>query len=219
MLRRNRQTALRHETSAAERIPYGAHVAPQVVRTSAGDFLQIMRLGGASFESADDEQLNTWHERLNVLWRNIASPQIALWTHVIRRRENIAAPATDTLHFAERLQSRYARRLATETLMVNEIFVAAVYRPIASVATGIVSRMFAKTQRDALKLELAEALEACQKLRQTMCAAFPVLGARTDGDQTVLTGTLADQAALYGVLAEIEALGLELLEVRRMPPR
>jgi hypothetical protein len=29
---------------------------------------------------------------------------------------------------------------------------------------------------------------------------------------------LPDQAALYGVLAEIEALGLELLEVRRLPP-
>ncbi len=26
-------------------------------------------------------------QRLNVLWRNIASPQVALWTHVIRRRE------------------------------------------------------------------------------------------------------------------------------------
>ena len=57
------------------------------------------------------------------------------------------------------------------------------------------------------------------RLGQTMQAAFPDLRARTDGDQTVLTGTLADQAALYGVLAEIEALGLELLEVRRLPPR
>jgi hypothetical protein len=57
------------------------------------------------------------------------------------------------------------------------------------------------------------------RLGQTMRAAFPALQARTDGDQTVLTGTLADQAALYGVLAEIEALGLELLEVRRLPPR
>jgi hypothetical protein len=52
-----------------------------------------------------------------------------------------------------------------------------------------------------------------------ICAAFPGLQARTDGDQTVLTGMLADQAALYGVLAEIEALGLELLEVRRLSPR
>jgi len=28
----------------------------------------------------------------------------------------------------------------------------------------------------------------------------------------------ADQAALYGVLAQLEALGLELIEVRRVPP-
>jgi hypothetical protein len=32
----------------------------------------------------------------------------------------------------------------------------------------------------------------------------------------LLTGALTDQAALYGVLAQIEALGLELLEVRRL---
>jgi hypothetical protein len=34
----------------------------------------------------------------------------------------------------------------------------------------------------------------------------------------LLTGPLCDRAALHGVLAEIEALGLELLEVRRLPP-
>ena len=33
-----------------------------------------------------------------------------------------------------------------------------------------------------------------------------------------LTGPLPDRAALYYVLAQIEALGLELLEVRRLPP-
>jgi hypothetical protein len=32
----------------------------------------------------------------------------------------------------------------------------------------------------------------------------------------VLAGVLADPAALYGVLAETEALGLELIEVRRL---
>jgi hypothetical protein len=57
------------------------------------------------------------------------------------------------------------------------------------------------------------------RLGETMRAAFPGLQARTHGDDTTLTGALADQAALYGVLAEIEALGLELLEVRRLPPR
>jgi hypothetical protein len=55
-------------------------------------------------------------------------------------------------------------------------------------------------------------------LGETIRGAFPDLQARTRGDDTVLTGVFADQAALYGVLAEIEALGLELIEVRRLPP-
>jgi hypothetical protein len=54
-------------------------------------------------------------------------------------------------------------------------------------------------------------------LGATMRSAFPSLLAQVRGADTVLTGTLPDQAALYGTLAEIEALGLELLEVRRVP--
>ena len=56
------------------------------------------------------------------------------------------------------------------------------------------------------------------RLGPTIRSAFPALQARASGGDTVLTGPLCDRAALYGVLAEIEALGLELLEVRRLPP-
>jgi hypothetical protein len=46
-------------------------------------------------------------------------------------------------------------------------------------------------------------------------SAFPGMTPRQQGADTVLTGWL-DQSALYGVLAEMEALGLVLLEVRRL---
>jgi len=52
-------------------------------------------------------------------------------------------------------------------------------------------------------------------LSETLLGAFPGLSARERGMETVLTGALPDQAALFGVLGHIEALGLELLEVRR----
>ncbi len=55
-------------------------------------------------------------------------------------------------------------------------------------------------------------------LGTTLRAAFPALRAQSRGPDTALTGPLPDQAALHGVLAEIEALGLELLELRRLPP-
>jgi hypothetical protein len=50
-------------------------------------------------------------------------------------------------------------------------------------------------------------------LGATLLSAFPPLACQRQGPETVLTGVL-DQAGLYGVLAEIEALGLELLEIR-----
>ena len=56
------------------------------------------------------------------------------------------------------------------------------------------------------------------QLGETMRSAFPALRAHAEDGDTVLTGVLADQAALYGVLAEAEGLGLELIEVRRLPP-
>ncbi len=70
-------SAIRREITAAQRIPYAAHVAPSVISTVFGDYIQVFRLGGASFETSDDDELNNWHERLNVLWRNIAGPNVA----------------------------------------------------------------------------------------------------------------------------------------------
>ena len=46
--------------------------------------------------------------------------------------------------------------------------------------------------------------------------AFPALRARPQGEDTLLTGRLPDQAAVYGVIARLEALGLDLLELRQL---
>jgi hypothetical protein len=55
-------------------------------------------------------------------------------------------------------------------------------------------------------------------LGATVLSAFPALAPQHRGADTVLTGLL-DRSALYDVLAEIEALGLDLLEVRQLAPQ
>ena len=50
-----------------------------------------------------------------------------------------------------------------------------------------------------------------------MLGAFPDFEAHPGGEDTALIAALPDQAALHGVLAHIESLGLELLEVHRLP--
>jgi len=164
--------ALRREQSVADRLPYSAQVSEHVVRTSAGDYVQVFRLGGASFECVDDAQLNSWHERLNVLWRNIASPDLALWVHVIRRRASASWSSGSVRGFADALHQQYSRRLSLETLMVNELYLSTVYRPLSGVATGLAARLLRNTDRDAGRQQSAEALEHCDKLAQTLMAAL-----------------------------------------------
>jgi type IV secretion system protein VirB4 len=167
--------ALRREPTVADRLPYSAQVSEHVVRTTSGDYLQVFRLGGASFESTDDVQLNSWHERLNILWRNVASPDLALWVHVIRRRETTswqAGGGSGGGGFANALYQQYSRRLSLETLMVNELYLTTVYRPLSGVATSVAARLLRHTRRDAERQQSTEALEHCDKLAQTLLAAL-----------------------------------------------
>ena len=55
-------------------------------------------------------------------------------------------------------------------------------------------------------------------LGATVLSAFPAM-ARTSRARTPCSSAVLDQSALYGVLADIEALGLELMEVRQLTGR
>jgi type IV secretion system protein VirB4 len=167
-----RAAALRCEPSADIRIPYRAHVSPHVVRTEAGDYVQVFQLAGASFESADDEVLNNWHERLNVLWRNIASSNVALWVHVVRCKEQPPQMAAGDEGFADRLAVKYYARLAGETLMVNDLYLSIVYRPVAGAAPGLLSRLLSRHVASGLATERADALDASEKLAQTLVSSL-----------------------------------------------
>jgi hypothetical protein len=54
------------------------------------------------------------------------------------------------------------------------------------------------------------------RLGPTALSAFPKMVSQPKGGDTVLTGFLEDRSAVFGVVAQIEALGLELLELRQL---
>jgi len=48
---------------------------------------------------------------------------------------------------------------------------------------------------------------------------FEQMAISSDGEETILTGQVADQAALHGLLIRIRDLNLILLSVERMEPK
>jgi hypothetical protein len=57
------------------------------------------------------------------------------------------------------------------------------------------------------------------RLGPNALSAFPSMVPQLKGSETVLTGVLEDQSAVFGVIAQIEALGLDLLELREVGDR
>jgi hypothetical protein len=55
------------------------------------------------------------------------------------------------------------------------------------------------------------------RLSDSLMAAFEGMHAAVEPVETVLHCPVQDQAELYGLLDRIQALGLELVEVRRLP--
>jgi type IV secretion system protein VirB4 len=172
MLSGARAAAMLRELTAERYIPYTAHVSPEVVRTTLGDYLQVFRLGGVSFESTDAQQLNALYERRNVLWRNLSGPGIALWTHIVRRREQVPPAPPAASGFAAALHEKYRRHLAGEILMVNELYLAVLYRPAPGRAAGLLAGALTRLKPASSRLETADALEACRKIAQTLRAAL-----------------------------------------------
>lgn len=54
------------------------------------------------------------------------------------------------------------------------------------------------------------------QLGPTALSAFPTMVSEVRSGETVLTGSLEDRSAVYGVLAQLEALGLDILELRQL---
>jgi type IV secretion system protein VirB4 len=177
------------DRAVASEIPYSAQIAPTVVRTYQGAYVQTFRLDGTSFECTDDDTLNVWHERLNALFRNLASRHVALWTHLIRRRESVYPEGELPPGFARELNDHYRQRLAAETLMVNEWYVSVVYRPTPDRWARSLASLLTQRDPGGRAVILRESLEVCAKLAEQIRMGLEryepdALGLESDSSRT-----------------------------------
>jgi len=147
-------------------VPYRLHVAPTVLSLHGGAYLTAWKLGGRAFECLTDADMAGAHERLNVFLRNIATPEVSLWTHVIRDRANPLDVEEPRSGFGARVAGRYRVRLSRQALMSNDLYLSVVYKP--SGLTRYTPRRRKAEQSD----ELAAALAYMANLSKTIEASL-----------------------------------------------
>jgi len=131
--------------------PYIGHAAPGVLLLDDGSLLAMLRVDGATFETADPAVVNSMHAQRNILLRNIASDRVVLQTHVVRTLEDPAIyPAEQcTSAFARSLDEGYRARLLSNRLFRNELFLSVLLRATsrAGLSEGNIASLFARRKR------------------------------------------------------------------------
>ena len=151
------------ELSPETFIPYLRHVDENTIALESRALMVIIALDGVSFETADVLDINALHRDLNTLHRNIADERLALWTHLIRRRDNSYPAGTFKAPFSAQLNEKYRERMIREDLFRNDLYIAIVLSPPrdpAEKAAKLLSRL-RRTRRAGIELDE----EAIKQLR------------------------------------------------------
>lgn len=110
-------------------IPYVRHIDERVIALDSRALMVVIALEGVSFETADTLDLNALHRDLNTLYRNIADERLALWTHIIRRRDNEYPDGEFSNAFSRTLNDKYRNRMIGEDLFRNDLYLSLVWHP------------------------------------------------------------------------------------------
>lgn len=164
--------AAENELGISAFLPYSSHVTSTALKLHSGDYVTVIKLQGAAHESADARDINSWHSQLNGFFRSIASPHVAVWSHIIRR-EFGDFPAGDFApgSFAHGLNEKYRAKMAGEQMMINELYLTLVYRPQPVKATKFLD-IFSKGSESDQAERQADELDALQDLTNTTIAAL-----------------------------------------------
>lgn len=162
---------VKNEETTASFIPYSSHVTQNAVKLASGDYIQTIRVQGAAHESADVQDINAWHDQLNGFMRNISSPHVAVWSHVVRREYGEYPGGEFAPGFCRDFNDKYRAHMAGDRMLVNELYLTVVYRPQPVKAAKLFD-VFGK--KDPRELEQRQ-LEELENLRDLTGAAMSAL--------------------------------------------
>lgn len=164
-----RQYVARNEYPVSGFIPYVAHFNSSTVITKSNQLIQVIKVGGFSFETADDEDLDIKKSIRNLLFKGMGTANLGLYFHIIRKKQQAypddysSADMPDG--FASYLDSKWFAKYKNKNAFSNELYVSVVMEVGGSTtaAGGLLSRISGGQPEEARKASFWEAYEQLEE--------------------------------------------------------
>jgi type IV secretion system protein VirB4 len=116
----------RLEVSESAFIPYHYHWNRDTIITKKKEFLQIIKLEGFSFETADDEDVDMKKMVRNSLLKSMADGRFAVWFHTVRRRQSAYPGGKQPPGFAAYVDKLWHDKHESKDSYINELYLTVV---------------------------------------------------------------------------------------------
>ncbi|CAL7959297.1 hypothetical protein MIDIC_110061 [Alphaproteobacteria bacterium] len=134
------------EYKAGGFLPYVAHWNKNAILTNRNELMQVIKIGGFSFETADDEDLDIKKNIRNSLFKGMGSNNLGLYFHIIRRKQR---PYPDNYvntdipsGFAAFLDSKWVGKYKNKEAFVNELYITLICQ--LSSTSGFLDKVMSK---------------------------------------------------------------------------
>ena len=118
-----KQKYLRKEYSAANYVPYYCHWNSTTILTHDFELIRVIKLGGFSFETADDDEVDAKKSLRNGLFKGIAMGTVGLYFHTIRRTQKAFPDGEFPNFFSHFTNEQWRFRHGGKSSFVNEHYI------------------------------------------------------------------------------------------------
>ncbi len=180
------------EVSAADFIPYQCHFDRNTLWTKKKEMVQIVKVDGFAFETADDEDVDMKKIVRNTLWKSMASGKFALWFHIVRRRQSAYPKGEFPPGFANYVNNCWKRKHHNKDNYVNELYISIVRKADTEGAAKLEHMLMQLVEAADSASRTAALKEAHKELNE---ATYRVLASLRDYNPKLLTVVETEQGA------------------------
>ena len=164
----NRYQIMSKEYSAKWFIPYLYHLDENTIYTKKNHLIQVVKLGGFSFETADDDDVDIKKNIRNFLFKGMADPSINLYFHIIRRKQDVYSCAINSIDmpdgFASYLDQKWVQNRKNHRGFLNDLYITVVYKIKKGINISFIDNLFSKKNSESDENEsMIEGFEQIQE--------------------------------------------------------
>lgn len=127
----------KREYRASEFIPYACHYDENTILTKSSCLLQVIKIEGLAFETADDDLLCFRKNLRNTMFRTMASGRYGIYVHMVRRKQAVYPEGRFPHGFSKKLNEAWREKHSSLKLFVNDFYLTIIQKPATTGISGI----------------------------------------------------------------------------------